>query len=640
MTPPARLRRYVVLGIAAILALVMGLTVSCAGSSPAPPNPPPTYNPYETGHVFFSGATTLEERIAASAVVAKVRLRSVVAGSERWKLQHYDLAYVGTLEHRFEVLEYLKGNGASEIVGIVYSPDDPKETPELATAAGTDLLSRRDTRWDARDAIVFLEADRPWMPGLPKADRYVLGSIWLSLGAGGDIYSIRSNFDKKWLPAETGGAVGASATSGSQRFLLDAPPDGDGASGQTGTPMITLAEMKERVGGLEREATAGGGSDAYRDCLYEKYRLAREVGSLVAARGTYGSIRFDSAIGSGLPAGVLVHTYLDAWQEPKPTAAELNRDGEFRLIGRDRAFFALQQPTGVYETARPLPAGEYKFNPYYINDGYILCEAMPEEHKEFYDVFVTATAPTGTAHEAFFDPVAIGTAVGADGTNGVLKPTAFSVGGVSTGLQTLKWESGTLTLGLSSAASLSGHALDFIALDGSVALSLDGGAATVSGGTLTWSVADQPWQAGDLLMLRIRTGAATPVGTPTATPTATATATPDATPTATATPAPNTAPAFGSSTYAFSVAETTSTWTIIGTVAATDEDGDTVSHYITAGNGAGKFNIDLHIGLILIWKALDYETTSSYTLTVEARDGNGGVDTATVTITVTDVEGS
>ena len=117
---------------------------------------------------------------------------------------------------------------------------------------------------------------------------------------------------------------------------------------------------------------------------------------------------------------------------------------------------------------------------------------------------VTVTAPASTLHETFFDPVAIGTAVGADGTNGVLKPTDFTVGGVSTALQSLKWESGTLTLELNPAAALSGHALDFIALEGSVALSLDGGAATASGGTLTWSVPDQPWQAGDLLMLRIR----------------------------------------------------------------------------------------------------------------------------------------
>lgn len=457
--------------------------------------------------LFPAGPTTLEERVAASAVVARVRFRSVTAGSERWKLQHYDVAHVGTLEHRFEVLEYLKGDGPSEIVAIVYGPDNPQATAGHAVAAGSVLLAERDTRWDAREAIVFLETDHEWMLDFPKAGRYLLGSILISRGVSGDHYSPNSYYDKNWLPATTGGAAGAPGTSGSQRFLLDVPPDGDGASGQTNTPTITLSEMKDKVAGVEREATAGDGSDAYRDCLHEKYRLAREVSNLVGADGAYGNIRFDAAIASGLPAGTLVHTYLDAWQEPKPTADELSRDGEFRIVGHDSALFVRRQSTGTYETARPLPAGEYKFNPYYINDGYILCEAMPEEHKTFYKVFVTVAAPAGTVHEAFFDPVAIGTAVGAGRSNGLLEPAAFTVGGVITALQTLKWQGGSLTLELSSAASLSGHALDFIALDGSVALSLVGGATTAS--IHTWSIADQPWQAGDLLMLRIREPGAT-----------------------------------------------------------------------------------------------------------------------------------
>ena len=43
--------------------------------------------------------------------------------------------------------------------------------------------------------------------------------------------------------------------------------------------------------------------------------------------------------------------------------------------------------------------------------------------------------------------------------------------------------------------------------------------------------------------------------------------------------------------------------------------------------------------MILLWGSLDYETTTSYTLTVEARDGKGGVGSATVEVTVTDVAG-
>ena len=79
----------------------------------------------------------------------------------------------------------------------------------------------------------------------------------------------------------------------------------------------------------------------------------------------------------------------------------------------------------------------------------------------------------------------------------------------------------------------------------------------------------------------------------------------------------------------------------MGTLSASDPDeGDFVTYHITAGNGAGAFNISTghHGADIVVWAALDYETTSSYTLTVEARDGKaGGTSSATVEINVTDV---
>ena len=98
------------------------------------------------------------------------------------------------------------------------------------------------------------------------------------------------------------------------------------------------------------------------------------------------------------------------------------------------------------------------------------------------------------------------------------------------------------------------------------------------------------------------------------------------------------APAFDQDSYTFEVAEDAAVGDAVGTVPATDPDqADILTYSITEGNEDGNFAIDGSTGAITVAAALDYETTSEYTLTVEVSDGNGGSDTAAVTVTVTDV---
>ena len=99
----------------------------------------------------------------------------------------------------------------------------------------------------------------------------------------------------------------------------------------------------------------------------------------------------------------------------------------------------------------------------------------------------------------------------------------------------------------------------------------------------------------------------------------------------------NRAPEFVAESYTFTIFEDAAINDVVDTVAATDDDGDTVMYAISDGNGDGKFAIDSNTGAITVAAVLDYETTASYTLTVEASDGNGGSATASVTVTVTNV---
>ena len=63
-----------------------------------------------------------------------------------------------------------------------------------------------------------------------------------------------------------------------------------------------------------------------------------------------------------------------------------------------------------------------------------------------------------------------------------------------------------MKLEVSPHTGLPGHVVDFIELDGTVSLSLHADDATVDAAndTLSWSVASQPWEDGDELMVRVR----------------------------------------------------------------------------------------------------------------------------------------
>ena len=87
-----------------------------------------------------------------------------------------------------------------------------------------------------------------------------------------------------------------------------------------------------------------------------------------------------------------------------------------------------------------------------------------------------------------------------------------------------------------------------------------------------------------------------------------------------------------------SVAENTGSGVNIGDpVSATDPDNADTLTYTLEGVDAAAFDIDSTDGQLRTKSTLDYETKSSYSVSVSVSDGNDGTDSIDVTITITDV---
>ncbi len=451
------------------------------------------------------GVIPLEEMIAWSHIIVRGRFASATPVGVRSANsrapgkppnQQFD-GYLGSLEVTFDVIEYLKGSGGTQVSGIAYgNPVSEMTAATLAEAAvkAQRLLAGRDNRWDDREAIVFLrQAPVNFNPPLrPQLDHYWLGEVSTDRRSHYQ-FTVASAEDRAWLPDASSTPVSTTTSKSTsarsateQRFLLADP--GPGSSGGqrssaaapsiTSITSITLSALKQQIDDNKAEIALGDGSTAYQDCI-----AATLTDNLIPRE--YHLWR--DAAGSGLPVGSIVHTYHPGWMitlETHGWTKPATGSGERWLEGRDADVLAEKWP-GYIITKRPLVAGEYRVFAMSRSDEMVICDGDASGMRGKYEYAITVTAPEGTLAEAFYDPVADGAATTATTTVG-----------------TIRWESGTVKATLN--LTVTGHILDFIALDGSVTLSLEVSDATETDGVLSWTVASSPWSAGDKLMLRIR----------------------------------------------------------------------------------------------------------------------------------------
>ena len=93
------------------------------------------------------------------------------------------------------------------------------------------------------------------------------------------------------------------------------------------------------------------------------------------------------------------------------------------------------------------------------------------------------------------------------------------------------------------------------------------------------------------------------------------------------------------SNQSFNVDENSANATVVGTVSASDPDGDSLSYSITGGNTSGAFAINTGNGQLTVANSavLDYETITQFGLTVQVVDPGGLNDSATITVALNDI---
>ncbi len=481
-----------------------------SGNSRTPAN---AVAPQSQAPVAYDGPASLEERILASPVIARVQLDSVSSTTELGTT-YQGMKYLALLEFSLSVQEYLKGSGADNIVAV-WAAAPLFDTAEEAQDALPAIVNARNPQWDDHEAIVFLQTSEASLPTTQQANRYYLA--WggsRPMYSPDDGYSIASIHEKLWLP--TVAAVGATSqsTGDRQQFLTDVPP-------ATGTaPTITLGEIKARIAAVTAKLNADDGSEEYTECVQRTYRYEKinRHRNQTEGKGYFRRIP-DQQVGSGIAASSVVHEDLDYGDLPNTRAETWFDGGDANLFSVELGDAVPWDSSGDGENdaiqyarrvvvERPLPAGIYEL--YFNHRAYyfVLCQGYSSR----YEWTVKVNAPGGTLHEAFFDPETIGEAVGADDTNGVLKPASFTdANDASATLQRIAWEpgtgdSGTVKVEVNPNNVLTGQLLDFIELDGTVSLSLNAADATLDSmnDSLNWAVESQPWHDGDLLMVRIR----------------------------------------------------------------------------------------------------------------------------------------
>ena len=213
---------------------------------------------------------SLDTVVEFSDVIARVELLSVSSVVEPILDSRGEQTWYGkSLHHRFQVLEYLKGDGGQEMVAIVINGTGNDRELQFATAEeaeelGPDLIEERISEWDDREAIVFVQRDVYYVPSTHKDDTYLIGAY--SPSGFGWVGMFDNEKMRKWLPMARVGDTGNITRDvlrnreGDDRLFLTEIPLEQGRyrdSSSTQVPgQISVRELKAKIKASEERVEA------------------------------------------------------------------------------------------------------------------------------------------------------------------------------------------------------------------------------------------------------------------------------------------------------------------------------------------------------------------------------------------------
>lgn len=504
---------------ATVLIPVLALALACSSPEPEPsiytavPRPPvptetmqiqttlpqdpisPTITPQGVVRFKFPGwvedAPGLALAILNADIIAKARLISI-----DWETSDQgDWGHFAHLVYRFEALEYLKGHGSDELIVRLSSGPNYSDYP--------DVFGESRTEEEAR------ELASGWLSSLHPIHRSVRDSVILLRHSGQEGLH-------EFLIADDGtGHHGHPIIGETWLIPENIPIYLHNFAGANPTP-ISIIELDAHIKYLERLS----GSE-YRKCVLSTLLYRDRV-----KRQHLGDYERLALPGAPTPAPFPQHhaearsgSAASVYRLQRPPI-ETPRFSDYWLEGRHKDLFAFRvysESYGYYEEVHPvreLRGARYSvtFSQYHQS---LPCEDLAEENVDTWwaawdavESTVTVTRDDNVLHEAFFDPVALDSAIGADSSGGRIYPASFRLDDFTrVTIAGLHWDSGAVAMKL----KLDGPSMP----SGSIRVNVPHGPLLAFNfperlqtgedghAVISWGYCETPWSAGDLLLLEI-----------------------------------------------------------------------------------------------------------------------------------------